>query len=456
MSSDADGRDPTPRRKRRATLRGRLSWSATGVVAAWMVVLAIGANLAVGALVSAQADELVRVRAEAVAQTVGLADDGSVTVSEARDDAALDVGTWIVAADGTVVERPPGLGATLNDLAIGNASGAERTVELGSPVDRLLYVLPIEDNGTRIATVVTSTSLDPYQGIRQITLLTSIALAVIVLLIVHIVLRASMTRALRPVLQMSTQAGEWSSDEVERRFEPAPMPSELADLARTLNTVLDRLAAVYRHERQLVDELSHELRTPLARMQAEIELAGSAGAGPEVMDVLDVIAESGTEMQTIIGTLMSTARERYRGALGQAGVRIAVEKVVRGLDRPSVVEVRTDVPDELQVGVDAPLLERLLVPILENAARHAVAAIRIEGRADEHTVAIRITDDGPGVPTDLSARVFEPGFRAGGDEHDGAGLGLALAKRLAEAGGGSLEVETRPSGAAFLIRLPPG
>lgn len=59
---------------------------------------------------------------------------------------------------------------------------------------------------------------------------------------------------------MSGQERDWSSDDVDGRFEPGPMPIELAGLARTLNTVLDRIAAVYRHERQLVDELSRPRR----------------------------------------------------------------------------------------------------------------------------------------------------------------------------------------------------
>jgi hypothetical protein len=117
------------------SLRGRLSWSATAVVALWVAVLTVGANVLLASALDAQADDVLRARAEASAATVQVAPDGAVTVVDVRDDRALDVGTWIFAADGTVVEAPPGSPAEADGQAAALASQAqaEQTRDTGLP-----------------------------------------------------------------------------------------------------------------------------------------------------------------------------------------------------------------------------------------------------------------------------------------------------------------------------------
>ena len=121
---------------------------------------------------------------------------------------------------------------------------------------------------------MTSASLDPYRQVQRLTWFGSAALALGLLVVVHLVLRANVARALRPVHEMSGQASRWSVEDGDHRF--GSPPSRRARRSRgTLDELLDRLAAVLRRERQLSDELSHELRTPLARIQAEVDLLGS-------------------------------------------------------------------------------------------------------------------------------------------------------------------------------------
>lgn len=129
-----------------------------------MLALGVCANVAVGALASAQADDVMRARAEAIALSVVTAADGTVSINDSRDDAALDVGTWIF-ADGTILERPTGTSTRLDDLAFRAAANDLRLVDTGGPENLLLYVLPVTENSTQVATVVTSTSLAPYDGI---------------------------------------------------------------------------------------------------------------------------------------------------------------------------------------------------------------------------------------------------------------------------------------------------
>jgi signal transduction histidine kinase len=119
--------------------------------------------------------------------------------------------------------------------------------------------------------------------------------------------------------------------------------------------------------------------------------------------------------------------------------------------------VIVDVPSDLVAGVDAAVLDRLLGPVLDNAARYAEQRITVTGRAQAGDVVLTVSDDGPGLPADSASRVFEPGWRGNpADGHDGAGLGLALAVRLATAARGSLTARPEGPGATFDVRLPAG
>ena len=120
--------------------------------------------------------------------------------------------------------------------------------------------------------------------------------------------------------------------------------------------------------------------------------------------------------------------------------------------------VELDLPDHLVVlDADETLLRQVLVNLLENAARYAPdSAVRIEARADDDAVAIRIVDHGPGIPEPERARIFEPYNRPRPALRGrGSGLGLAISRGFVAAHGGTLDVETTPGGGAtFVVRLP--
>jgi signal transduction histidine kinase len=442
------------------SLRSRLSWSATAVVAVWIAVLTVGANVLLAGALARQADGVLRARAQAAAATVQLDARGEVQVLGSRDDAALDVGTWIFAADGSTVEAPPGSPAeTDRQAALAAGATEERTVDTGV-ADRLrLLAMPVEDGGRRIATVVTSTSLGPYEELERLAGIGSAVLGLLLLVIVHLVLRANVARALRPVREMTAQAGRWSADDVDRRFGDDPRPAELDELARTLDGVLDRLAAVLRHERQFSDELSHELRTPLALVQTEVDLLRHRAGDPaEQQRALAAVDEAARTMRDILETLMAAARSSNGAPPGRSSaVEVLEPSVRRALAARPGLNATVDVPRDLVAGVDAPVLERVVAPVLDNAVRHAAREVRVEATRDGARLRLVISDDGPGVPAEHRERVFEPGWQADPDDgHDGAGLGLALVRRLAAAAGAEVTVAESGTGARFVIDLPAG
>jgi signal transduction histidine kinase len=258
---------------------------------------------------------------------------------------------------------------------------------------------------------------------------------------------------------MSAQAARWSADDIDRRFGHGRRPEELAELAETLDGVLNRLSAVVRHEQRLSAELSHELRTPLARLQAELDwLDDRPRDAAEIGRSHATMGEAAGAMGEILETLMTTARSGVAVAPGRCAPAPVVARAVGRLG-PAHPETRfvLDVPPDLTAGIDAPVLERLLGPLLDNAVRYAAGRVTIGGRSGGEGVELTVADDGPGVPAELADHVFEAGRRGNpSDGHDGAGLGLALAHRLATAARGSLTLAPSDAGAVFVVRLPAG
>ena len=143
---------------------------------------------------------------------------------------------------------------------------------------------------------------------------------------------------------MSAQAARWSADDIDRRFGRTPRPQELAELAETLDGVLNRLSAVVRHEQQLSAELSHELRTPLARVQAEVDwLTDRPRDAESVAGSLAAMGDATAAMGEILETLM-TAAGPARRAPGRCAPAEVVARTLEQLlpNRPDL-DVRVDI-----------------------------------------------------------------------------------------------------------------
>jgi two-component system heavy metal sensor histidine kinase CusS len=312
--------------------------------------------------------------------------------------------------------------------------------------------------------VVASVPLDPYRSTADVALAGSAGLGLLLLGGVYLVSHRVVGRALRPVAEMSAQAARWSERGAAERFGTADRPAELASLAANLDELLDRLAAVLLHEQQQSAELSHELRTPLARIIAEVDwLSARTRDAAEQEASQETIASAAATMREICESLLSEARTRE----GRTPGRCAATEVARKLANRSAaqypeaprVTVRERGVDNVVCGVSAALAERILIPLLDNARRYAATEVGVECAQAAGVVRVTVTDDGPGVPEEIGTTVFEPGQRADPDDgHDGAGLGLALSRRLARAAGGDIELapEQRGSGASFVVILPAG
>ncbi|MFJ9730436.1 sensor histidine kinase [Streptomyces sp. NPDC101171] len=447
------------------TLRGRLSLVALTTAALLMTVLTVVFNAVMDRHLQHQADDELRSRAAAVATTVDT-DGPRVRVLETADDRLLDANVWIYAGT-RLLEGPPSATPGSPPARAAGRLAARRedacaTVRVPGRGPVRLCARPVP--GRRVtATVVTALDLAPYRGSAGTLLVGSVVLDVVMLGCTYVLTRLSVGRALRPVRTMTDQAAQWSAVGSDERFGAADHPAELARLGASLDALLDRIRTVLRHERQLTGELSHELRTPLTRIVMELDWwRARPRTAAETAAAQEVIAEAARSMRTICDTLLDDARENAlspAAAPGTTDVVSVLDGLLRRLDAPdrvrTALETRTPVPE---AGVAPALLERILSPLLANAARYARSQVTVSAWRVPGAVRIDVVDDGPGVPEAFGEELFRPGRRADpGDGHDGAGLGLPLARRLARAVGG--EVSHDPGhapGARFTVSLPAG
>jgi two-component system heavy metal sensor histidine kinase CusS len=145
----------------------------------------------------------------------------------------------------------------------------------------------------------------------------------------------------------------------------------------------------------------------------------------------------------------------FKRRVADGGPRAAGAPAAQGL-------VSIDVADpgrRLRLGLDADLAERILQPVLENACRYGSSSVSVSLRRENGSVVYEVRDDGPGVAAEEGERIFEPGTRGAAQQQNGstgAGLGLALARRLARSVDGDVAADPEARGGRFLVRLPTG
>ncbi|MFL5994569.1 MAG: sensor histidine kinase [Streptomyces sp.] len=431
-----------------------------------MTVLTVVFNTAADRHLQHQADVELRNRAAAVATTVDTSGP-RVRVLETVNDSLLDTNVWIYTGT-RLLEKPPSAEADsaltqATDRLAARVRPVCETVQTDNP--RFVRMCSHHVSGLHsTATVITAVDLAPYRNSAGTLLSGSLILDAVMLACTYALTRLAVGRALRPVRTMTDRATQWSAVSSGQRFGAEDQPAELACLGTSLDALLDRIRTVLRHNQQLTGELSHELRTPLTRIVAELDWwrARPRSTG-ETEATHEVIAEAAQSMRTICDTLLDDARDGTQNtttAVGATAVTPVLRRLIEDLDTRKQLKTVVDLPDQqFEAGVTSALLERIVSPLLANAVRHAGSTVTVSARQlPGGGVRIDVTDDGPGVPEEFLDDLFQPGRRAdSGDGHDGAGLGLPLARRLARAVGGEVSHDPEHTpGARFLVGLPAG
>ncbi|HST17354.1 MAG TPA: HAMP domain-containing sensor histidine kinase [Gaiellaceae bacterium] len=444
---------------RRLTIRTRLLLASAATATAVLAAAIVAGNILLRHSLDADATRLAHARLAAAIATLQIR-GGSLAVSEAPDQASLDVPVWVVDRRGRVLEQPVGTSASLR-AAVVRLTGAPyaRTATVSDP-DTRLAASPIVSGGRRRGAAIAAVALAPYQRTERLALLYSTGLGALLLALGILASHLLLRRAFRPVSQMTLQAREWSEHDPDRRFSPGTPNDELSELADTLDQLLDRVTDALRREQRFGAELAHELRTPLTRIIGRAELAIRAQpTSASEQPALASIHENAVVMQRTLDALMAAARHESSNTHMRADVADAIELARREIgadaERRHLTLTFPDPAAGVRVAVDNELLLRILAPLLENACTYTHTTITVAIEQERRTVTIHVQDDGPGVPPDEREHIFEPAVRGSNAKPGtGAGLGLALARRLARAAGGDITLSPRSAGASFAVVLP--
>ena len=272
--------------------------------------------------------------------------------------------------------------------------------------------------------------------------------------------------ALRPVDEMASTARRITAEDLSRRVEGRGSGDELDRLADTLNGMLARLEGAFDQTRRFAADAAHELRTPLTVLRGGIEVALRMERTPE--EYRRVLASSLEEVQRLI-RLAEDLLLLSRSLAGPEGARVPVDleplvlevfEVGARLGHATGVAVRVDATTPLAARGDGAALRRALLNLVENAVKYTPAGGKVEiglARADGFAE-ITVADTGIGIDPAEVERIFEPFHRldaARAHDTGGAGLGLAIARSIVIAHGGTIAVESAPAaGSRFTVCLP--
>ncbi|SFN28300.1 DUF4118 domain-containing protein [Variovorax sp. OV329] len=254
---------------------------------------------------------------------------------------------------------------------------------------------------------------------------------------------------------------------------------QLDTLARQIAIALERVHYVDVAQRAVVEieserlrnallgAISHDVRTPLTALIALAESLRELPEGPQAQAARAIVAQA-HELNALVGNLLDMARLESGAAGGAVNLRRdwqSVEETVGAAIRAArsalgAVPVRTELPSDLPlVEFDAVLIERVLVNLLENAAKYGAAPIVVSAVGAEGTLLLRVRDHGPGLPARLKGReqaLFDKFTRGQAESATpGVGLGLAICKAIVNAHGGSIDAANADGGGAeFSVTLP--
>lgn len=326
-----------------------------------------------------------------------------------------------------------------------------------------LYSAPIIEEGQPAGVIQVAQSLAGVQGT-----LSQLLRALLVGGIGLIALAAGggyflAARALAPIDQMTQTARTISAQDLSARLKLPATDDEVGRLAATLDSMLTSLDDSLQRERRFVADASHDLRTPLAAAQAILEVTRSQPrSAQDYQRALDDLDFEVRRLQTLTENLLRLAR-------GDALTQVTRERIDVSLLLSDVCEsmqslalakdltLECEVAPALMVNGNRDELVRMFVNLVENALKYTErGGVTVTARADGKTLRVQIQDTGRGIAWDQLPHIFDRFYRADTSRStEGAGLGLAIARNIARAHGGSIQARSiEGKGSTFRVVLP--
>jgi two-component system, NtrC family, sensor histidine kinase KinB len=351
---------------------------------------------------------------------------------------------------------------------LGKLLVAQQTTE--AAIDSLYDPVIVTDSDGRVTR--TNTAAERLFGPREATVgkpIDQVARDIRVAQAVTDVLRSE-----RPVASESAGAVlPWAVDGAQRAFRVRSTPMRDADHhlvgAVTLLQDITHLSEISRLKSEFIAAASHELRTPLTSLQMGIHLLseGSLGSMTERQQrVVQVCLDEATRLDRLMQELLDLSKIEsgdtapVRAPIQAATLAHDAAESVRVQAEARSVRLNIDAPPDLpQVFADRQQIQRVIVNLLTNAIRATAAGgtITVSGARRNGEVVFSVTDTGTGIPREYLSRIFEPFVQVPNAPQGGSGLGLTIARRIVEAHGGRLTVQSEPGrGSTFTFTVPVG
>jgi signal transduction histidine kinase len=339
------------------------------------------------------------------------------------------------------------LGAGPDRLGVSVPAVEDDTVVSGDSTTELVVMVPVTD-GTRVLGVVRAAT--PRTEVWQRTLLTWFGMTVLGVVAIGVtwtLARRQASRLAAPLDALSVAAERLGGGDFTVRTDRSGI-GEIDSVGSSLDTTAQRLGELLARERAFSADASHQLRTPLAGLRLQLESALET-PDADLQKAITAGLATTDRLERTIDDLLALARDAqpHGGVAAVRALLAAVETDWHGLlaeqGRVLRIDVRPDVADSL---VAAPVLRQIMTVLLDNALRHGRGAVQVTARDIANAVAVDVSDEGPGITSDLDP--FRPRTRVAGH-----GIGLALARRLAEGEGGRLRL-AQPTPPTFTLLLP--
>jgi signal transduction histidine kinase len=435
------------------TVRVRTTIAATVLVGLALLAGGIALVLAMRDALTDEVRDAARVRAADTAAALEARTDPSF-VAVGLDDDDDDAFIQILDGDGDVVEASPLVAGDPAVARLEPGESAEVTVD-----DDDEFMAVAADAGRY--TVIAARTLDTVsESTSVVTDLLMIGLPVL-LAVAALTTWLVVGRALAPVESIRREVDAISSAELDRRVPNPPGNDEIARLAMTMNSMLERLERGQARQRRFVADASHELRSPVASIRQHAEVAQAHPDRTTVGALAETVAAENLRVERLVDDLLLLTRaDEHTLQLQQRPVDLddlVFEEAHRLRDATSV-RVDTSRVSAGRVSGDRAALWRALRNLGDNAVRHAASQVAFALNVQDGAVVLDVDDDGQGIAVADRQRVFERFVRldaARARDAGGSGLGLAIVAEVVAAHHGTISIgNSGLGGARFEVRLP--
>ena len=296
-------------------------------------------------------------------------------------------------------------------------------------------------------------------------LLRPLAWAGLIAFIISLILAAAIGRSFYRPVKRVTEAAQQMADGSYDQHVPVEGPPELKRMAGAFNAMASQVRLSQQRLRDFVADVSHELKSPLTSINgfAQALFDGTAADEPTRTRAAEIIRDESRRVALQVDELLDLSRIQAGQTLfsieaisiGDVVNRTAETFGFRAHERG--ISIAREVQPGLQVRGDSDRLEQVVSNLLDNALKHGPEGSTVvlsANHVDTDWVEVSVGDEGPGIPEDKIEHVFER-FYQGTGVRTGAGLGLAIAREIVVAHGGSISVANAPTGGAvFTVRLP--